>query len=458
MTSSKRRRTPTSILSDMEFNEEHIDSANGPRDVCVVGRFAPSPSGRMHLGNIFSALMAWLSVRSQGGRMVLRIEDLDTRCHNPLWSDLFIEDLRWLGLDWDEGPFYQRDRTSLYEDALKKLIASGLTYPCFCTRAELHAASAPHASDGTPIYAGTCRHLSPAEVAQRTAVRPPATRLRVPEANSPFDTIEFVDGVYGEQCESLSSECGDFLIRRSDGIFAYQLAVVVDDAAMGVTEVVRGNDLLSSTPRQMYLQHLLGYPHPHYAHVPLLVAADGRRLSKRRSRLRHGRASRTIWLARSTFGIHRASRRHRPRCQAAQRSRTGRAVLLGRYPSTSRRYRHRALASERVASAPHSLGFESPCSFKTEKGRPGGRPFQVKLAESWGFRHACACRTAAALTRLACCAGQRLRVASAPHSLGFESPCSFKTEKGRPGGRPFQVKLAESWGFEPQMPFWGILA
>ena len=205
MTSSKRRRTPTSILSDMEFNEEHIDSANGPRDACVVGRFAPSPSGRMHLGNIFSALMAWLSVRSQGGRMVLRIEDLDTRCRNPLWSDLFIEDLRWLGLDWDEGPFYQRDRTNLYEVALKKLVASGLTYPCFCTRAELHAARAPHASDGTPIYAGTCRHLSPTEVAQRTAVRPPATRLRVPEANSPFDTIEFVDGVYGEQRESLLS-------------------------------------------------------------------------------------------------------------------------------------------------------------------------------------------------------------------------------------------------------------
>ena len=173
---------------------------------------------------------------------------------------------------------YQRSSSSAM---CKKLIASGLTYPCFCTRAELHAASAPHASDGTPIYAGTCRHLSPAEVAQRTAVRPPATRLRVPEANSPFDTIEFVDGVYGEQRELLSSECGDFLIRRSDGIFAYQLAVVVDDAAMGVTEVVRGNDLLSSTPRQMYLQHLLGYPHPHYAHVPLLVAADGRRLSKR---------------------------------------------------------------------------------------------------------------------------------------------------------------------------------
>ena len=265
----------------MELNEEHIGCMDEPRNTPVVGRFAPSPSGRMHLGNIFSALMAWLSVRSQGGRMVLRIEDLDARCRNPLWSDLFIEDLCWLGLDWDEGPFYQRDRTALYEEALDRLVASGLTYPCFCTRAELHAASAPHASDGTPIYAGTCRGLSPAEIARRAAVRPPATRLRVPGVEDDSDVVEFVDRVYGAQCEALAAECGDFLIRRSDGIFAYQLAVVVDDAAMGITEVVRGNDLLSSTPRQMYLQNLLGYPHPRYAHVPLLVAADGRRLSKR---------------------------------------------------------------------------------------------------------------------------------------------------------------------------------
>lgn len=265
----------------MELNEEHIGCMGEPRNTPVVGRFAPSPSGRMHLGNIFSALMAWLSVRSQGGRMVLRIEDLDARCRNPLWSDLFIEDLCWLGLDWDEGPFYQRDRTALYEEALDRLVASGLTYPCFCTRAELHAASAPHASDGTPIYAGTCRGLSPAEIAHRAAVRPPATRLRVPGVEDDSDVVEFVDRVYGAQCEALAAECGDFLIRRSDGIFAYQLAVVVDDAAMGITEVVRGNDLLSSTPRQMYLQNLLGYPHPRYAHVPLLVAADGRRLSKR---------------------------------------------------------------------------------------------------------------------------------------------------------------------------------
>lgn len=234
----------------------------------------------MHLGNVFSCLVAWLSARSQGGRIVLRIEDLDTRCRQE-WADALMRDLEWLGLTWDEGPYYQRERIEQYEEALERLNARGLTYPCFCTRSELHAASAPHASDGTPIYAGTCRGLSAAEVAHREALRPPATRLRVPGLDNTADVVEFVDRVYGAQCEALAAECGDFLIRRSDGVFAYQLAVVVDDAAMGVTEVVRGCDLLGSTPRQIYLQNLLGLPHPRYAHVPLLVAEDGRRLSKR---------------------------------------------------------------------------------------------------------------------------------------------------------------------------------
>ena len=213
----------------------------------VVGRFAPSPSGRMHLGNVFSCLCAWLSARSQGGRIVLRIEDLDDRCKRPELAAQLIDDLAWLGLEWDEGPYYQHDRLDLYEAALRQLQDAGLTYPCFCTRAELHAASAPHASDGTPIYRGACRGLSAEEIARRSALRAPATRLRVP----------------------------------ADGVFAYQLAVVVDDAAMGVTEVVRGCDLLGSTPRQIYLQHLLGLPTPHYAHIPLLMSPDGRRLSKR---------------------------------------------------------------------------------------------------------------------------------------------------------------------------------
>ena len=248
----------------------------------VVGRFAPSPSGRMHLGNVFSCLCTWLSARSQGGRIVLRIEDLDDRCKRPELAAQLIDDLAWLGLEWDEGPFYQHDRLDLYEAAMHKLQDAGLTYPCFCTRAELHAASAPHASDGTPIYRGACRGLSAEEIAHRSALRAPATRLRVPAVDDLVDdVVEFVDRTYGAQCEALATECGDFLVRRSDGVFAYQLAVVVDDAAMGVTEVVRGCDLLGSTPRQIYLQHLLGLPTPRYAHIPLLMAPDGRRLSKR---------------------------------------------------------------------------------------------------------------------------------------------------------------------------------
>ena len=248
----------------------------------VVGRFAPSPSGRMHLGNVFSCLCAWLSARSQGGRIVLRIEDLDERCKRPELAAQLIDDLAWLGLEWDEGPYYQHDRLDLYEGALHQLQDAGLTYPCFCTRAELHAASAPHASDGTPIYRGACRGLSAEEVARRSALRAPATRLRVPTVDDlADDVVEFVDRTYGAQCEALATECGDFLVRRSDGVFAYQLAVVVDDAAMGVTEVVRGCDLLGSTPRQIYLQRLLGLPTPRYAHIPLLMAPDGRRLSKR---------------------------------------------------------------------------------------------------------------------------------------------------------------------------------
>ena len=246
----------------------------------VVGRFAPSPSGRMHLGNIFSCLATWLSVRSQGGRVMLRIEDLDTRCRQT-WADMLMSDLEWLGLTWDAGPIYQHERIDRYEAALARLNKAGLTYPCFCTRSELHAASAPHASDGTPLYAGTCRNLSPADVARRSALRASATRLRVPNVYENGSIIEFEDRVYGARREALTTECGDFLVRRSDGVFAYQLAVVVDDAEMGVTEVVRGCDLLESTPRQIYLQKLLGYAHPRYAHVPLLVAQDGRRLSKR---------------------------------------------------------------------------------------------------------------------------------------------------------------------------------
>lgn len=247
----------------------------------TVGRFAPSPTGRMHLGNAFSALMAWLGARSAGGRMVMRVEDLDPRSHGGSYAQTLMDDLAWLGLDWDEGPYYQSNRLDIYEAALARLGEQGLTYPCFCSRAELHAASAPHASDGTYVYQGTCRNLTPQEVAERMKVRRPATRLRVPGAGDPQGTIAFDDLVYGPHEEVLARDCGDFLVRRSDGVFAYQLAVVVDDALMGVTQVVRGSDLLGSTARQIYLMRLLGYEAPAYAHVPLLVAPGGRRLSKR---------------------------------------------------------------------------------------------------------------------------------------------------------------------------------
>ncbi|WP_342590851.1 tRNA glutamyl-Q(34) synthetase GluQRS [Olsenella profusa] len=245
------------------------------------GRFAPTPSGRMHLGNVFSALMAWLSAHSAGGEVVLRIEDLDPRARSRERADTLMADLEWLGLTWDEGPYYQSEREAVYNEAIERLSRAGLTYPCFCTRAELHAASAPHASDGTPIYPGTCRRLTPEEARCRAQVRPPATRLRVPDADDPAGTIEFCDLAYGPHREVLAHECGDFLVRRSDGVVAYQLAVVVDDALMGVTQVVRGRDLLSSCARQTYLARLLGWHAPEYAHVPLLVAPDGRRLSKR---------------------------------------------------------------------------------------------------------------------------------------------------------------------------------
>lgn len=247
----------------------------------VRGRFAPTPSGRMHLGNVFSALVAWLSARAAGGTVVLRIEDLDPRAQSRERADALMGDLEWLGLTWDEGPFFQSKRTGVYQEALDRLAGAGLTYPCFCSRAELHAATAPHASDGTPVYAGTCRGLSADEVARRSAERPPATRLRVPEADDPAGTVEFCDLAYGPRREVLARECGDFLVRRSDGVVAYQLAVVVDDALMGITQVVRGRDLLGSCARQIYLGRLLGHPAPQYGHVPLLVAPDGRRFSKR---------------------------------------------------------------------------------------------------------------------------------------------------------------------------------
>ncbi len=245
----------------------------------MIGRFAPTPSGRMHLGNLYCALLAWLSARSQKGGFILRIEDLDTgRCHFEPNIAAVFDDLRWLGIDWDAGEdpaSFQSKRSAIYEEQMEILRRAALIYPCYCSRAELHAASAPHAEDGTPIYEGKCyrAHLAgdPPPAGRR-----PAYRIHVPD-----EEIAFTDLVMGDYRENLAAGCGDFILRRSDGVFAYQLAVVVDDALSGVTEVVRGCDLLSSTPRQIWLHRLLGFPEPTYAHLPLLVGADGHRLAKR---------------------------------------------------------------------------------------------------------------------------------------------------------------------------------
>ena len=239
------------------------------------GRFAPSPSGRMHLGNACSALVSWLSARSADDAFSLRLEDLDDRCQSAEIARLIVDDLAWLGLDWDEQ-LTQTARISAYQSAFERLCARDHVYPCFCSRADLHAASAPHASDGTPLYAGTCRSLSPEQVAEKSLLRSPAYRIEVPDK-----TIEFTDGHLGPVRQNLAAECGDFVLRRSDGVFAYQLVCVVDDALTGCTQVVRGDDLLSSTPRQLFLYDRLGYGAPQFFHHPMLLSPDGRRLSKR---------------------------------------------------------------------------------------------------------------------------------------------------------------------------------
>ena len=249
-----------------------------------VGRFAPSPSGRLHLGNLACSLLAWLSAKSQGGRIVLRIEDLDAARCPRVYADQLEEDLRWLGLVWDEGgsdggpngPYYQSECAPIYLESYHKLEEMGLVYPCFCSRAQLHAASAPHTSDGNVVYPGTCRNLTPAQIAEKSRTKAPAWRVKVPD-----EEVTFTDLCMGEHRENLLTGCGDFYLRRADGVFAYQLAVVVDDARMGITQVVRGADLLSSTARQIYLYRLLGLTPPAFAHCPLLLDVDGRRLSKR---------------------------------------------------------------------------------------------------------------------------------------------------------------------------------
>ena len=247
----------------------------------VVGRFAPSPSGYLHMGNLLAMLLAWLDCRALGGRMLFRMEDLDPARSKALYRDCMADDLRWLGLDWDFGwpePGYaQSARTAVYEEAFRELQRRELVYPCWCSRAErLAAASAPHPGEAEFDSGCRCAHLSAKErLARELSGRRPAWKLRCPDR-----TVRVDDGHYGPVVQNLARDAGDFIIRRADGVFAYQLAVSVDDMRMSVTRVVRGRDLLSSAPRQKWLIETLGGTAPSYCHAPLLTDGAGK-LSKR---------------------------------------------------------------------------------------------------------------------------------------------------------------------------------
>lgn len=248
-----------------------------------IGRFAPSPSGVMHLGNIMSSLLAWLDVRSESGKLIFRMEDLDPDRSNAEYAVQIASDLKFLGLDWEIGwenrpgdSFAQSSRTALYEDVFGLLMNKDLLYPCYCTRSERLAASAPHPGNNCTDRGCKCRYLSASERRLLEAEgRKPAWKVKVPDRE-----ISFTDGHYGKQLQNLA-DSGDFIIKRSDGVFAYQLAVSFDDMDMGVNRVVRGRDLLSSTAKQIWLIGELGGTVPEYCHAPLLVTEDKRKMSKR---------------------------------------------------------------------------------------------------------------------------------------------------------------------------------
>jgi glutamyl-tRNA synthetase len=239
-------------------------------------RFAPSPTGDLHLGGAWTSLASWVVARRDSGRCVVRVEDLDPPRVVPGSEARIEEDLRWLGLDWDEGPVRQSERGERYDAAMAALASKGLVYPWDCSRAEIAlVANAPHPGEES-LYPGTCRDRDPA----RRMKRPPSLRVRVPD-----EVVAYDDAIVGRVEQNLAREVGDFVLRRGDGVFAYQLAVVVDDIGAGITDVVRADDLVGSTPRQIWLMRALAAAPPRYAHVPLVVATDGARLEKRHAAL-----------------------------------------------------------------------------------------------------------------------------------------------------------------------------
>lgn len=248
---------------------------DGNKNPIPTGRFAPTPSGEMHAGNLLCALLAYLSVKSAGGKFIVRIEDLDTERCPPNSADKLLNTLDTLGLVGDEPPLFQSGREQFYRIKERELRDKARVYPCFCTRAQLHAAEAPRIRDGETIYPGTCRNLTERQIEEKSAMRRPCFRIEVPDIK-----IGFTDTIAGRFEQNLKEDCGDFILRRSDGVYAYQFAVAADDGESGVTEVVRGNDLLPSTPRQIWLMRLLGYRPPRYYHIPLVCDHTGRKLSK----------------------------------------------------------------------------------------------------------------------------------------------------------------------------------
>lgn len=248
----------------------------------VTTRLAPSPTGLPHIGNAWSFLLCWLAARSTGGRVLLRIDDIDPQRSKPEFVQAIIQDITWLGLDWDGDIIFQSARTDHYAAALALLQKQNLIYPCFCTRKELrNLASAPHQEDTPPPYPGACANLASAQKEQLIAQgKAFSLRIRCPDI-----PITFMDIIQGPQRFAKMDHGGDFPLRRSDGVWAYQLATVIDDAETGVNLIVRGRDLLSSTPRQIILAQTLGCPLPHYAHIPLLLDAQGARLAKRHKSL-----------------------------------------------------------------------------------------------------------------------------------------------------------------------------
>lgn len=249
----------------------------------VVGRYAPSPTGPLHHGNLRTALLAWLQVRLKGGSFLLRIDDLDQARNQAGATERLLDDLQWLGIDWQGEPYFQSRHLAEYEIAFESLKRDNLIFPCRCSRKDIAiAASAPHDSDQVSVYPGTCRPESgvmrPERLSQYAEMKPTEVAWRFQVADQ---IISFTDLLLGKQNINLSTTVGDFVIKRKDGVFAYQLATVVDDALMGITDVLRGDDLLDSTPRQLALADVLGYNRPNYWHVPLMQDASGQRMSKR---------------------------------------------------------------------------------------------------------------------------------------------------------------------------------